>query len=131
MTPKQRSILLLIGIFFLGILSGYFGRGLYDQYRWKVHRESRNQTEGKSRFVGYFLSVIQPEPSQIGSVEAILEKWDLTMKNLKARFESESQVEFEGMVDELNPYLKAKQLQLLKEALERFGPHRLHQRKKK
>lgn len=127
MGNKQRSIMILIGVFVLGGLSGYFGRGIYDDIRWKSHRESRRQDDGKSRFVGYFLSVIKPEKPQEREIEAILEKWDGTMKTLQNRFETESQAEFQGMVKDLSPHLQEQQLHRLKEALERFGRHRRSQ----
>jgi hypothetical protein len=130
MGTKQRSILILIGVFILGGLSGYFGRGIHDQIRWKAHRESRHQDDGKSRFVGYFLSVIKPEGNQGEKIEAILEKWDDSMRALQTRFENESQTGFQGMVTELGPLLQAHQLHRLKEALERFGHRRRPKRSK-
>lgn len=126
MGTKQRSILLIISVFILGGLSGFFGRGIYDQARWKIHRESRSQYPEKSRFVGFFLSVIKPEPHQKSEILTVLERWDSSMKDLQLRYVNESQTGFRAMVEELSPHLKPQQLQSLKAALERFGRHRRH-----
>lgn len=124
MGTKQRSIFILIAVFLLGGLSGYFGHGLYDQYRRDDHRERKNPYGDRSRFVGYFLSVIEPERSQTPEIEAILAKWDGIMDALQTRFKSESATGFQGMFDEMRPHLHAEQSLRLQQALERFASHR-------
>ncbi len=128
MSPKLRSIILLVTIFVIGAVTGFFAHGVYDHQRMESYRQRRHEPSGKSRFVGFFIRVINPSADQLDSVTPILEKWDLEMKTLQTRFARESQERFKSMLSELAPLLDEKQMQSLKDALERFGPHRRYPR---
>jgi len=133
MGPKYRSIILLLVVFVMGSISGFFLRGIYDHQKIESSRRhmTNNQQRSGSRFVSFFTRVIKPNAQQKTEVNSILGKWDDRMKGLQVRFAQESQSGFQTMVNELSPLLDSKQMHELKEALEKFGPHRRYPRSSK
>jgi len=120
MNTKTKSIVVLIGVFIIGIIIGAFGSSMFTHNMWR-DRISRFRTlEG---FTERILDKIDPDPDKREAVKNILieEHRKLTQKYEQARIQIEAHTD--SVLIELKPLLSEEQFGRATHFLKRRSRH--------
>ncbi len=109
MNIRVKTAGILIGTLFLGGILGVLGSRLWVQARVQRFQEHR----GQRFFVQLHTQIIQPTPAQEDTVNAILEKYERKMLQLRRQFGDETRTMLDSLQAELKPILNEEQLERL------------------
>jgi flagellar basal body-associated protein FliL len=119
MTPKSRTILIMLAILFVGILIGVFGVAFW-------HKQIRNPSPGewkkygKSAVVKKILTIVEADSAQAKQIRPMLMETFSVVDNLQQETDMKVKVLFDSFEVKVKPILSDQQLEKLRE-LRRHG----------
>lgn len=121
MTPRTKSVLIVVGTFIIGMIIGSLLTTAYVHHR-RAKLEAFRQPDG---FVGMFHDIIQPsDPTQQAAIDSVIRRNGLWFAHSAEQHRIEYRARLDSMAAELHPLLSAEQNDRLQHWMN--DPDRMH-----